>query len=88
MPLTDADVAKLLDWPVRQPDGGTRTLSQMIAADTGYGSRIERVDQGFHGGWGYGRRIENIETAVAEIRDALAALTAKNSGTGGTSPGV
>lgn len=68
MPLTDADVAKILDWGVRQPDGGVRTLSQMIAADVGYGQRIERIDEGLHGGWGYGARIEDIQAKVDQAQ--------------------
>ena len=35
----------------------------------GYGQRIERIDEGLHGGWGYGNRIEDTQTKV----DALAA---------------
>jgi hypothetical protein len=30
----------------------------------GYGARVERIDEGTHGGWGYGRRIEAIEASV------------------------
>jgi hypothetical protein len=58
----------------------------------GYGARVERIDQGAHGGWGYGRRIEtieasvvgygqrveNIEAVVVALQDAIAQLATKD----------
>lgn len=33
----------------------------------GYGARIERIDEGLHGGWGYGNRIEDTQTKVTAL---------------------
>lgn len=45
---------------------------QILAELRGYGARIERIDVGAMGGWGYGRRIEHTEAMVAQLLAALA----------------
>ena len=35
----------------------------------GYGRRIERIDSGDHGGWGYGARIEAMEKIVVALAE-------------------
>ena len=63
---------------------------QMVIADPtsgirqlllGYGARIERIDEGAHGGWGYGQRIEDVEARVVALQAALdAVVTAGTTG--------
>lgn len=62
----------------------TAALADLKATVDGYGARVERIDEGAHGGWGYGRRIENIETMLAgygkrveDIEAQVAKLTPK-----------
>lgn len=53
-------------------------LRDVQAKLDGYGYRIERIDEGQHGGkpdpWGYGTRIEQTQADVAAIKAALAQL--------------
>lgn len=51
----------------------------------GYGTRTERIDQGHHGGWGYGKRIEDTQRMVIEQQKMLAELLAAQTG-GGIDP--
>lgn len=85
--VTDTEVVPIGDVNLFQaaakvwgpPVDVTPTDIQLLQADAdsrpklvGYGQRIERIDEGLHGGWGYGIRIEDTQAKVTALGQAQA----------------
>lgn len=80
MPSLD-DIGRLVDEKLRPiydtltpGKEGVKYEGELHAMIRGYGERVERIDEGAHGGWGYGRRIEHTETMVAALTGQIAGL--------------
>jgi hypothetical protein len=62
--MTPAQAQTLNDILAEVMAARRQDLLQLGAKIDGYGARVERIDEGAHGGWGYGARIEGIEASV------------------------